>query len=294
MTDDTIDAAWRDHRRYLLDVAFRMLGSITDAEDVVQEAFTRLWRIDAGELDDVRAWLVVVVTRLCLDQLRSARSKRDEPVEELPVEPPPDPRLADPADRVTLADSVQLALLVVLERLSPAERAVFVLHDVFQFSFEAVAEIVGRTPAACRQLASRARRHIESETEPARFHVAPAEQHLVAERFIAACAGGDVDRLMELLDPDVGGEADLGIGLPRPTGHGRQEVATRLLVFFGPQSGTTLVSVPLNGEPGIMAIRDGRVVTLLSLGTRAGLIHDLHAVVDRRKLDVATSLLGGR
>src|SRR6478672_6771016 len=122
MEHDLIDEAWRDHRRYLLDVAFRMLGSITDAEDVVQEAFTRLWRVDGHEIDDVRAWLVVVVTRLCLDQLRSARSKRDEPVDVLPVEPPPSPGLGDPADRVTLADSVQLALLVVLERLSPAER----------------------------------------------------------------------------------------------------------------------------------------------------------------------------
>jgi RNA polymerase sigma-70 factor, ECF subfamily len=293
MKDDLVDEAWRDHRRYVLDVAFRMLGSITDAEDVVQEAFTRLWRIDPAELDDVRAWLVVVVTRLCLDQLRSARSKRDETVEELPVEPP-DPLRSDPADRVTLADSVQLALLVVLERLSPAERAVFVLHDVFQFSFEAVADIVGRTPAACRQLASRARRHIEAETEPARFHVAPAEQHRVAEQFIAAASGGDVQALMQLLDPDVGGDADLGAGLPHPTGHGRQSVATRLLVFLGPQAGVTLVSVPVNGEPGIMAIRDGRVVTMLSLHTRGGLVHDIHAVVDPEKLDVVTELLGGR
>jgi RNA polymerase sigma-70 factor (ECF subfamily) len=293
MAHDLIDEAWRDHRRYLLDVAFRMLGSITDAEDVVQEAFTRLWRVDPAELDDLRAWLVVVVTRLCLDQLRSARVKRDEPVDVLPVEPPADPRLGDPADRVTLADSVQLALLVVLERLTPAERAVFVLHDVFQFSFEAVATIVGRSPAACRQLASRARRHIEAETAPARFHVAPAEQHRVAEQFIAACAGGDVDALMTLLDPDVAGEADLGPGLEPVTGQGRDFVATRLLVFFGPHTGATLVSVPVNGEPGIMAIRDRRVVVLLTLGLREGLVHDIHAIVDPRKLDVVTSLLGG-
>jgi RNA polymerase sigma-70 factor (ECF subfamily) len=294
MEHDPVGEAWREHRRYLLDVAFRMLGSITDAEDVVQEAFTRLWRVDPGELDDVRAWLVVVVTRLCLDQLRSARSKRDEPVDVLPLEPPPaDPRLGDPADRVTLADSVQLALLVVLERLTPAERAVFVLHDVFQFSFDAVATIVGRSPAACRQLASRARRHIEAETEPARFHVPPAEQHRVAEQFIAACAGGDVDALMALLDPDVAGEADLGPTLATVTGHGRQFVATRLLVFFGPHTGATLVSLPVNGEPGIMAIRNRRVVALLTLGTKDGLVHDIHAIVDPRKLEVVTSLLDG-
>ena len=293
MEHDLIDDAWREHRRYLLDVAFRMLGSISDAEDVVQEAFTRLWRVDAGDLDDVRAWLVVVVTRLCLDQLRSARSKRDEPVDVLPVEPAPGSALVDPADRVTLADSVQLALLVVLERLSPAERAVFVLHDVFQFSFDAVATIVGRSPAACRQLASRARRRIQAETEPARFDVAPAEQHRVAERFIAACAGGDVDALMALLDPDVAGEADLGAGLPAVTGHGRRFVATRLLVFFGPQTDAALVSVPVHGEPGIMAIRDRRAVALLTLGTRDGLVHDIHAIVDPAKLAVVSSLLGG-
>jgi RNA polymerase sigma-70 factor (ECF subfamily) len=181
----------------------------------------------------------------------------------------------------------------VLERLSPAERAVFVLHDVFQFSFDAVATIVGRSPAACRQLASRARRHIEAETEAARFEVPPAEQHRVAEQFIAACAGGDVDALMALLDPDVGGEADLGAGLPPVTGHGPHLVATRLLLFFGPHTGATLVSVPVNGEPGIIAIRDRRVVALLTLGTRHGLVHDIHAIVDRAKLDVVTSLLGG-
>jgi len=115
----------------------------------------------------------------------------------------------------------------------------------------------------------------------------------VAEQFIAACAGGDVDALMALLDPDVGGDADLGAGLPRVTGHGREVVATRLLLFFGPQTGATLVSVPVNGEPGIIAIRDRRVVALLTLGTRAGMVHDIHAVVDRAKLDVVTSLLGG-
>jgi RNA polymerase sigma-70 factor, ECF subfamily len=245
----------------------------------------------------------VAVSRLCLDRMRSQRRHPATPTatfdDPMPAAAggvnaaPPGSGPPDPADRVTLDDSVRLALHLVLERLSPAERTALVLHDVFQFSFDAVATIVGRSPAACRQLASRARRHIEAETEPGRFEVPPAEQHRVAEQFIAACAGGDVDALMALLDPDVGGDADLGAGLPRVTGHGRQVVATRLMVFFGPQTGATLVSVPVNGEPGILAIRDRRVVALLTLGTREGLVHDIHAIVDRVKLDVVTSLFGG-
>jgi len=148
-----LDDLWRAHRRYLLDLAFRMLGNIGDAEDIVQEAFTRLLRVDGDEIDDVRGWLVVVVSRLCLDQLRSARVRREVGVE---VELADDE--VDPADRVTLDDSVRLALHLVLERLTAAERTVFVLHDVFQYPFEEVATIVGRSPTSCCQLASRARR----------------------------------------------------------------------------------------------------------------------------------------
>jgi RNA polymerase sigma-70 factor, ECF subfamily len=292
MDNHQLDDAWREHRRYLLDLAFRMLGSISDAEDVVQDAFARFLRADIDEIDDVRAWLVVVVTRRCLDQLRSARWRRDAPVESLPVEPGSS-LLNDPADRVTLADSVQLALLVVLERLSPAERAVFVLHDVFQFSFESVASIVGRSPAACRQLASRARRHIQAETESTRFTVDLAEQRELAERFIAAASGGDLEALMAVLDPDVSGDADLGTGPARSSpARGPAQVAARIIMFFGPQSGTTLVSAPVNGEPGVVAFRGHRVVAMVSMRARGGLIYDMHAIADRRKLDVVTSLLG--
>src|SRR5919197_2598110 len=204
-TDDVADA-WRAHHRYVLDVAYRLLGSVSEAEDVVQEAFARLFYRAGDEIEDVRGWLVVVATRLGLAPLRSSRVKRESSVGAWLPEPVIESDLVDPADRITLDDSVRMALLVVLERLTPAERAAFVLHDVFGFSFEAVGEIVGRSPAACRQLASRARRHVQAETGPARFTVAPAEQRLVAERFIAACAGGDLEALMQLLDPDVIGE----------------------------------------------------------------------------------------
>jgi RNA polymerase sigma-70 factor (ECF subfamily) len=171
--ESAFDQAWRDNRRYLLDVAYRMLGSISEAEDIVQDAFARLVRADRGEIDDIRGWLVVVVSRLCLDQLRSARSQRETYVGPWLPEPliQPPGEAFDPAERVTLDDSVRMALLVVLERLTPAERAAFVLHDLFRFSFEDVARIVGRSAEACRQLASRARHHVQQQTGPARFHV---------------------------------------------------------------------------------------------------------------------------
>ena len=161
----------------------------------------------------------------------------------------------------------------------------FVLHDLFRFSFDAIATIVGRTPAACRQLASRARKHIEAESGPSRFHPDSAEQHLVVMKFIAACAGGNLDALLELLHPDVVGDVDLGTGIrPRRPQRGRQRISAGVLVFYGPNSGTTLVSQPVNGHAGLMAFRNQRLVGILQLKTRNGLIHDLHAIADPRSL----------
>jgi RNA polymerase sigma-70 factor (ECF subfamily) len=186
-----INTIWSEHRPYLVDLAFRMLGRIDDAEDVVQDAFARLLRADLDAIEDVRGWLVVVVSRLCLDYLRSAHHRREANTDEIEARSSASVVAGtssggDPADRITLEDNIRLALFVVLEQLSPAERAVFVLHDIFQFTFDDVASIVGRTPAACRQIASRARRRIENETGPARFQAETGEHHLVAQRFIAA------------------------------------------------------------------------------------------------------------
>src|SRR5712664_3646536 len=247
-TNERFSDAWTNHHRFLLDVAYRLLGSYTDAEDIVQEAFSRLLRTDLDPIEDLRAWLVVVVSRLCLDQLRSARVKREGYIG--PWFPEPlihsDDISTDPADVVTMDESVRFALLVVLERMSPAERVVFVLHDVFDFPFEKVAPMVGRTVAACRQLASRARKRVQEEAGSTRFAIDPAEQRRVVDAFIAACASGDMDTLLPLLDASVMGWADLGggrtlPGVSRPN-VGREMVAERVMRFFGAASGNTLVA----------------------------------------------------
>ena len=290
MTTSQIDDIWRRDRPYLVDLAFRMTGRIQDAEDAVQEAFSRLLAVDLGEIDDVRGWLVVVVSRICLDHLRSAHHRREAHVGSLDDGAVPAPSAPDPADRVTLDDSVRMALLVILEQLSPPERAVFVLHDVFRFSFEAVAGIVGRTPAACRQIASRARRRIEEETGPGRFQPEVEEQHELAEGFIAACAGGDLEALLRLLDPDVVGLADFGPGgmTLRPI-RGRDLVSRALLAFYGPRRQVTLVSQPVNGLPGVLAFEAGVLTAMLSFKLRDGRIFDIHATRDPAKLAFASS-----
>ncbi len=280
--------AWSEHHGFLLDVAYRLLGSYSEAEDIVQEAFTRLLRTDLDPIEDVRAWLVVVVSRLCLDQLRSARVRRESYIG--PWFPEPlirsDDEMSDPADIVTMDESVRLALLIVLERMSPAERVVFVLHDVFEFPFEKIAPMVKRSPAACRQLASRARRRINEEAVSKRFAVDPQEQRRVVDAFIAACARGDVQTLLPLLDPSVLGWADVGglLAAVSQPNIGQDTVGQSVIRFFGSASGTTMIAREINGEPGIIAFRDGTVAAVLALSVRQGLITRVYAVADPRKL----------
>jgi RNA polymerase sigma-70 factor (ECF subfamily) len=280
------EQAWRDNRPFLVDLAFRMLGNIGDAEDVVQDAFARLLRADMETIGDYRGWLVVVVSRLCLDVLRSARVRRAGPP---PTDAAGDGRTTllgdpDPADRVTLDDHVRIALLVVLEELTPPERAVFVLHDVFRFPFDEIATITGRSVDACRKLASRARHRVEAAGGPSRFAVEPAEHRRIAERFIDACAGGDLAALLNMLDTEVIGQADLGAGAePVPIQAGRDRVASNILRFFG-TSDVTLVSQPIDGWPGVLAFKDGRLWAVVQLETQAGLVHEIHAVLNPRAL----------
>jgi RNA polymerase sigma-70 factor (ECF subfamily) len=283
-----VTTAWIEHRRDMLDLAFRMLGDIGESEDVVQEAFTRLSRDDVHGIDDVRGWLIVAVSRRCLDQLRSARWSR------VVVR---DPSLNDstsfngtrfdddPQDRVTLDESVREALVTILERLSPAERTAFVLHDVFGLTFDEVAATVGRTPAAVRQLASRARRNVHAESAVGRFAVPSPQHEVVVERFIAACSTGDLEALLGVLADDAAGQADFGgsIGLAPPV-LGRQEIAPRLLFFVGPDSGTTIVRMPVFDGPGVIGFSDGvpRVAILLTIDDDR--VHHIHAIVDPVKL----------
>lgn len=293
-SDTALAGIWLEHHRYLLNVAYRMLGTVSEAEDVVQDAFARLLRIDIGEINDVRGWLVVAVTRRCLDELRSARSRREvyvgpwlpEPV----IDPPDDGK--DPADKVTLDDSVRMAMLLVLERLSPAERAAFILHDVFQFSFEEVAEIVGKSASACRQLASRARRHIQEEATPARFTATPDEAARIADRFIAAATSGDVNALMQVLDPNVAGHADSGGIFPsaRAPQAGRERVAP-IFAYFVRLLGLTLKPSTVNGDPGVLAFKGDRLLAVVGLETRNDLVTQIHIIANPYKLAYAASLL---
>ena len=279
--DRRIDDAWRNDHAYLLGLASRMLHGRSDAEDAVQEAFGRLARANVDEIDDVRGWLIVVVRRLCLDYLASAHTRRESTPGWLAdvglqaLGQPP----GDPADRVTLDDQVQLALAIVLDRLSPAERTAFVLHDIFGFPFDAVGDLVGRTPAACRQLASRARRSIRADPHPAHADAEVTSQSLLAERLIAACTGGDINALMALLDPAVDGEATLIGHGPLPRVEGQAAVGKRILEFFGPSTNRLLIPLPVESAPGIAAFDHGSVLAVVKLDEKDGVVHHLHAVV---------------
>jgi RNA polymerase sigma-70 factor, ECF subfamily len=266
--------AWRRHRPYLVNLAYQMLGDVGDAEDVAQEAFLRLSRADPSEIDDVRGWLTVVASRLCLDQVRSARARYERPGE---IDEVPAPRL-DPADRVTLDDEVRSALLEVLRRLSPGERVAFVLHDVFGVPFDDIAQTVGRPSGTCRQLARRARAKFTA-AQPSLTEVAPAEHQLVTEKFITACANGDIAALTAVLDPAVWGVGTVLADPPPPQqiNHGPHAVATNLLRYLGPE--VTLVSGPA-GQPAVLAFADRRLFAAVVLTIRDGRVTKIEALAD--------------
>jgi len=273
-----IDAAWDAHHPYLVNLAFRMLGDIGDAEDAVQDAFTRLMANNIDEIDDLRGWLTVVTSRLCLDQIRSARRRLVHPLDPGDIEfrlPGVGTSFVDPADRVTLDDSIRLALAVVLDRLTPAERVAFVLHDIFQLPFEMIAETVGRSGQACRQLARRARAKIDDSVRPSGAPVADTQHRLVTERFIEATATGDLTALLEVLDPDVSGWVDL---LPDQVVTGANDVARNMLRFWGRRA--RLVAVSTGHEPVLLVFLDRQLRAVIGLiVTKSDRISEIHVYV---------------
>jgi RNA polymerase sigma-70 factor, ECF subfamily len=286
---DRVSDAWRTNRTYLVDLAFRMLGDVGAAEDVVQEAFFRLLQASIGEINDERGWLIVVTSRLCLDHMKSASSRRERPqdMSEHGHGDRPSPAI-DPADRVTLDDEVRLALLVVLERLSPAERVVFVLHEIFQLPYDTIAATVGSRAPACRQLAHRARRKI-TESRIGSLGVEPAEHRRVTRAFIEACATGDLDSLMAVLDPDVSGEIDARSGVVT---RGADRVGRTILRYWGGPD-IVLVPQPVCGQPAVLAFVDRRLAGLLALSIQDGRITKIHVLVRPSTLEPLRAELGG-
>ncbi len=293
--DENFSDAWQKHRPYLVDLAFGMLGDVGAAEDVVQEAFVRLAKADLDLIQDHRGWLIVVTSRICLDMIGSAPARHEQVHESsvFDIAGPPATKAppVDPADRVTLDDEVRLALLVVLQRLKPAERVVFLLHDVFQMPFDAISQTVGRPAPTCRQLARRARMKITSEGGWSSGGVELAEQRLVTERFIQACSSGDLSALLQILDPSVWGDADLGPLGPGGTqvARGRTRVAKNLLRYFG--SSQTLVSNPIGNRAVVLAFVDHGLQAVISLSIETGLIKKIHVIADPEKIGFLSSQL---
>ena len=284
------DQVVSEERGRLFGIAYRMLGTVADAEDAVQETFVKWHQADQERVERPRGWLTTAITRYCLDQLRSARARRETSVGTWLPEPiVEDDRMAltDPAERVTLDESVSLAMLVVLETLSPAERAVFVLHDVFGLEFEEVATMVGRTAAACRQLGSRARRHVE-ERRP-RFDPDAEEQRRVVMAFLDATSRGDLDRLLTLLDPSVVARGEGGGRIPvgRQPIHGAARVAKVLSGGLKLLPGATGRLVGVNGGTGVLISHEGRVIAIVGITVANGLITEIDTVANPAKLQRA-------
>ncbi|MGA4786081.1 MULTISPECIES: RNA polymerase sigma factor SigJ [Nocardia] len=289
MTDPEASAVVGE-RRALLNLAYRLLGSLAEAEDVVQETYARWYALSPEQQQAVEApggWLRTVASRICLDLLGSARARRERYVGEWIPEPVPDrsewgvPAPADPADRVTLDESISMAFLVVLDSMTPAERVAFVLHDVFRYSFAEIADIVGRTPAACRQLASSARRRIQTSARPSRD-----ERAEVVRDFKRAWETKDIEALIEILDPRAVATADSGgrvVAFRHPITGGEQ-IARAWIEIASRAAEVTLLERTVNGQPGLVAQIDGAIATVYAFDIADGRITRIWAIRNPEKL----------
>jgi RNA polymerase sigma factor (sigma-70 family) len=295
-------SAIMSERRQLINLAYRLLGSLADAEDVVQETYARWYAMSRQQqeaIDYPGAWLTKVASRICLDLLGSARARREKYVGEWIPEPLPDRTewingrsggtTVDPADRVTLDESINMAFLVVLESMTPAERVAFILHDVFRYPFADVAEIVGRTPAACRQLATSARRRIRTSQTPA----APtARQADIVRDFKIAWAAKDIDALIGLLDPDAIAIADGG-GLANAALHpieGGEQIVLYFVDIASRADSLTLLERTVNGQPGLVVQQDGVTAAVFAFDVAGDRIKHIWAVRNPEKLRPWTTI----
>lgn len=294
--DPGLDAVMSE-RRQLINLAYRLLGSLAEAEDAVQETYARWYGMSRPQQEAIEspgAWLTTVASRICLNLLGSARARRERYVGEWIPEPIPDRTewpdgragdgTIDPADRVTLDESVNMAFLVVLESMTPAERVAFILHEVFRYSFTEVGEIVGRTPAACRQLASSARRRLRAARPAA---TPTAERADIVRRFKRAWEAKDIDALIGLLDPDAAAIADgggLALTFLRPIRGGEQIARAWVELANRATSGMTLLERTVNGQPGLVAQQDGVTVTVFAFDVAADRVKHIWVMRNPEKL----------
>ncbi|WP_063051264.1 RNA polymerase sigma factor SigJ [Nocardia arthritidis] len=295
MTDPHLCAVISE-RRQLINLAYRLLGSLAEAEDVVQETYARWYALSESQRRKVEApgaWLTTVASRICLDLLGSARARRESYVGEWIPEPVPGRSewldgldSVDPADRVTLDESISMAFLVVLDSMTPAERVAFVLHDVFRYSFAEVAEIVGRTPAACRQLASSARRRIDTSRGPS-----STERAEVVRNFKRAWETGNIEALIGLLDPQATATADSGGLAPAfldPI-HGSEQIARTWMEIAARGPAVSLLERTVNGQPGLVARLDDTIVSVYAFDIADGRITRIWAIRNPEKLQPWTA-----
>jgi RNA polymerase sigma-70 factor (ECF subfamily) len=282
-------ADYEEFRPLMFSIAYRMTGSISDAEDIVQEAFLRLTRVlrDGASIGSPKAYLATVTTRLAISHLRSARVRRESYVGTWLPEPLLTGTEPDPAERAEMSDSLSMAFLILLESLTPTERAVFLLHEVFAYDYKEIADITGKFEPNCRQIFARARRHVD-EQKP-RFATSRQQRDEVARRFFAAAAGGDLAGLLDLLAPDVVSIGDGGgkaWATAKPL-YGRDRVARFILGLYrrGEKMGAYAEPAQVNGQPGAVSFdADGRVVNVFALDIADGVVQAIRSVVNPDKL----------
>jgi RNA polymerase sigma factor (sigma-70 family) len=294
--DQLLGERFEEHRGYLRAVAYRMLGSLSEADDAVQDTWLRVSRAGMDEVENLRGWLTAIVARVCLNLLRSRKARREEAVGvRLPDPVVTRDEERQPEEQALLADSVGLALLVVLDTLTPAERLAFVLHDVFELPFDEIAPMVGRTPVAARQLASRARRRVRGADLRAPDPDL-ARQRKVVDAFFRASRAGDFDALLAVLDPDVVLRADVGARRPAGTEviRGAAAVAGQALIGGRLRGAADLLPVLVNGAAGVVVVVRGRPVALMAFTVVAGRIVEIDAIDDPRRVRrIARPVLGG-